>query len=111
MKAYDYWLADKYLEHVADDYILGLLHDKNMLDKVTDDLDLHITYRQLVWRDFESRSRQFKEYPGMKEHMLKLSQLVKDGQEDEALKLMEPKIKGFRGMKYQAHLGRQKWRK
>jgi hypothetical protein len=95
MKAYDYWLADKYLEHVCNKETTDLLKDKHKLDSITDELDLHVTYRYLLWRDFEDRARQFKEYPGMHDHMLMLSEFVKNGQEELALKAIEPKAKGF----------------
>lgn len=109
MKPYDKWLADKYMEHVADNYIMGLLKDKNTLDSITDELDLHVTFRYLIWRDFEARARQFQEYPGMHAHMLMLSEYVKNGQEELALKAMEPKIKGFRQIQLQAT--QYKWRR
>jgi len=96
MKAYDYWLAEKYLEHVSDDYTIKLLSNKNLLDSITDELDLRVTFRYLLWRDFESRARQFSEYPGMRDHMLNLSELIKNNQEELALKEIEPKAKGFR---------------
>lgn len=96
MKPYDYWLAEKYIEHVCDEYTIKLLSNKNELDSLTDELDLHVTLRYLLWRDFESRSRQFKDYPGMAAHMHMLSEFVKNGHEELALKAIEPKAKGFR---------------
>lgn len=96
MKVYDYWLAEKYLEHVADDYTIKLLNSKSALNSITDELNLNETFRYLLWRDFESRARQFCEYPGMRDHMLNLSELIKNNQEELALKEIEPKAKGFR---------------
>jgi predicted Ser/Thr protein kinase len=109
MKAYDYWLADKYLEHVCDEHTINLLKDKRQLDTITDDLDLHMTYRYLLWRDFAARAHQFRDYPGMHDHMLLLSEYVKNGQEELALKAIEPKASGFRNMMIQKT--QNKWRR
>jgi hypothetical protein len=109
MKAYDYWLADKYLEHICDAYTINLLKDKKQLDSITDELDLHVTLRYLLWRDFEERAHQFRDYPGMHDHMLLLSEYIKNGQEELALKAIEPKAKGFRQIMLQKT--QNKWRR
>jgi hypothetical protein len=109
MRAYDYWLADKYLEHVCDVETINLLKNKSKLDSITDELFLHVTYRYLLWRDFYFRAHQFRDYPGMQDHMLMLSEFVKNGQEELALKAIEPKAKGFRQMIITAH--KPDWRR
>jgi hypothetical protein len=98
MKPYDYWLAEKYMEHVADVDTIELLQNKSHLDTTTKELGLNCTMRYLLWRDFESRARQFAEYPGMRDHMLQLVEFIKNGQEELALRAIEPKSKGFRQM-------------
>ncbi len=108
MKIYDYWLADKYLEHVADEYTLNLLRNKYQLDTITDELDLHVTNRYLLMRDFTDRARQFKEYPGMREHMKMLASYIENNQEDQAVRAIELKAKDMR--KIYAQKTQKKWR-
>lgn len=108
MKPYDLWLAEKYIEHVADPSNIELLKNPHRLDVNVTELDLNCTMRYLLWRDFLSRARQFSEYPGMTEHMLQLVEFIKNGQEELALKAMEPKTKGFRQMILEQR--KPKWR-
>jgi hypothetical protein len=108
MKAYDYWLADKYIEHIDDAYILSLLKNKRELDSITDELDLHMTYRQLIINDFKSRANQFKDYPGMSAHMLMLSEYIRNNQEEMAVKAIEIKAREMRQIILATH--RSDWR-
>lgn len=96
MKPYDKWLSFKYLEHVADSYTLGLLKDKRELDKVTDELNLNMTMREIIVDHFRWKADTFKDYSGMQQHMLMLSEYVKNGQEDLAVKAIELKAQEMR---------------
>lgn len=96
MKPYDLWIANKYLEHIADEYTINLLGDKRTLDSITHDLGLNISMRELIVKDFKSRARQFSEYAHMKEHMTMLSNFVMEGKETLAIEAIQVKAKEMR---------------